>query len=163
MSDPKPMREWPCPPQFATAFSEVNDLKIEIQKKQDEVQRMAQECQLKFTESWNKVREALGSLGKEHERAVYGACHLSFDEKKQTVTAWEKGQCPICDQQAKEAMQHLDGGQAMGILVSGGAVPPQHHGGVVDPAEEEMRQKRRGRGRLFGGDEAPPEAPGANN
>lgn len=153
MSQPKPMREWPCDPQIAKAFEELDEMKIQLQKRQDELQQLVQKQQLKFTEAWNVARESIGNLGKEDEQAVYGACHLSFNAEKKIVLAWEKGKCPICDQEAQDAIKNLNSGQGMGILVSGGGpLPPQHQGGAADPSEDAMRKKRRG-GRLFGNDD----------
>ncbi len=159
MSDHEPMKEWDCPQEIIQSFEELEDLKIEVQRKEEELIVLKQTGQLKDTKAWNEARAAIAKLG--DERVVYNACHLHYDSKKKVIIGWEKGKCPTCDLEAQDALKHLNEGSAAGILVTGGKGPPTHHGGAVDPSEEAMRAKRRGgrRGML---PPSPPEDAGNN-
>ncbi len=161
MSEHKPMKEWPCPQEFVTSFEELEDLKIEVQKKEEELIALKQQGQLKDTTAWNGVREAIAKGSKGDARAVYNACHLYYDSEKKVVVGWEKGKCPRCDLEAQDALKQLNEGSAAGILVTEGKGIPTHQGGSVDPSEEAMREKRREgrRGMLPPSPPPPPQPP----
>jgi hypothetical protein len=160
MSEHKPLGEWDCPETAAKAFEELEAMKIELDQKQNELQEMAQRFGLKNTESWNAAREYVANLGDENKRSVYTACHLRFDREKKTIIAYQKGQCPLCEEESQEAVRRLNSGTAIGLAVTGGEGKPTHQGGVADPGQEIMREERKKKGRrgMFSDEDNPPES-----
>lgn len=150
MSD-KPSHEWLCPEHLLPKHEDVQQRQIELQKIQEQIKIKAHEFQIKNSELWNEVRESISSLGSEHQRAVYNACHLRYDADEKKIYAYSKGNCPICRSEADSALKQMAAGQGTGIIVTGGSgkgpsiQPPP----AADVSGEIMREKRRGRRGMF--------------
>lgn len=158
MSD-KPAGEWLCPEHLTPKQEDVQNRQIELKKLHEEMTIKAQELQLKNSELWNEIRESISGLGSKHERAIYNACHLRYDPDSKKIQAFNKGSCPLCDAEAKDAMKHMASGQGGGILVTGSSskgapVPPPP---AADVSGDILREKRKGRRGLF------PDSEGAGN
>ncbi|KKN32793.1 hypothetical protein LCGC14_0810220 [marine sediment metagenome] len=151
----KPANEWLCPEHLAPKQEDVQNRQIELKKLHEEMKIKAQELQLKNSELWNEIRESISGLGSEHERAIYNACHLRYDPSSKKIQAFGKGSCPLCDEEAKDAIKNMAAGHGGGILVTGSSKkgssvsPPP----AADVSGDILREKRRGRRGLFPDDE----------
>jgi len=156
MSD-KPAREWLCPEHLTSKQEDIQARQIELKRLSDEMKIKAQELHLKNSELWTEIRESISGLGPEHEKAVFNACHLKYHEEDdggKKIQAFNKGACPLCDAEAQDALKHLASGGASGILVTGGegSGEPIQPPPAADLSEDIMREKRKGRRGMFGGD-----------
>ena len=151
----KPSHEWHCPEHLTSKQEDVQNRQIELKKLHEEMTIKSQELQLKNSELWNEIRESISGLGGEHERAVYNACHIRIDPETKMVQAFKKGECPLCEAEAQDALKHLASGQGAGILVTGGEgkgepiQPPP----AADVSGQILREKRKGRRGMFPDDE----------